>query len=111
MAGTSNYLAALGGNCAEANVRRNRRARRKDSAEELPLPEGMLAGSLGREVRDEVSQFSIGGVGRIVLALHGQGAVELPGYGLPEASARRIRPSAASTPSDATPAATKKASL
>ena len=70
-----------------------------------------LAGSLGREVRDEVSPFSIGGVGRIVLALHGQGAVELPGYGLPEASARRIRPSAASTPSDATPAATKKASL
>ena len=85
----------------------------EDSAEELS--EGMLArtlaGSLGREVRDEVSPFSIGGVGRIVLALHGQGAVELPGYGLPEASAPRIRPSAASTPSDATPAATKKASL
>ena len=79
------------------------------------FPERMLArtpaGSLGREVRDEVSPFSIGGVGRIVLALHGQGAVELPGYGLPEASAPRIRPSAASTPSDATPAATKKASL
>jgi hypothetical protein len=70
-----------------------------------------LAGSLGREVRDEVSPFSIGGVGRIVLARNGQSAVELLGYGLPEASARRIRPSAASTPSDATPAATKKESL